>query len=153
MNIVGFILFIIIAILSVKISDLLKEYGLDNYSNCNIAKGYVILTGNFYGERWIVEFNDETGRTVLGMDDITLANSFSHKYEKPKRHSEELVYYYPKTDNGKFKINGKQIEYYIHFCNDDLYELRRHIDKRNCIIGRSMGIVFIVCAVLILLFG
>ncbi len=41
----------------------------------------------------------------------------------------------------------------IHFCNENLFELQRHVANRTCIIGNVIGIFLIFCALLILIFG
>lgn len=151
MNIVGCIIFIIAGIIAVEFPKVSKSQGLKDYSKCRVAEGIVIGTLDFYGERWAVYFTDEKGREVLGMDDVIAESSFSHKYKRPVSKTEEKVYYYPMKDNGSITLNGKKAEYYIHFCNDDLYELQKHVVKRSCIIGKVVGCILVVCAILILI--
>lgn len=153
MNIVGCVLFIIAGILAIIFPRIGKKQGLEDYSGCATAMGEVAGTEDFCGERWMVCFTDANGREVLGMDDVIAVSSFSHKYKRPKRRTTEAVYYYPRTENGFFKLNGRRVEYYIHFCNEDLYELQKHVTKRDCVIGILLGIAFMICAVLILIFG
>lgn len=153
MNIVGCIIFIIAAIIAVKVTKITKKQGLDDYSECSTAIGKVTHTEDFCGDRWIVYFTDDMGRNCVGMDDIIAASSFSDKYKRPAVGSEEKIYYYPRTDNSLYKINNDGVEYYIHFCNEDLHELQRHVTKRTCIIGNVIGIIFMFCALLILIFG
>lgn len=65
----------------------------------------------------------------------------------------EKVYYYPRTDNSIYRINQDSVDYYIHFCNEDLYELQRHVANRTDIMGKIIGSCLIFAALLILIFG
>ena len=118
----------------------------------------VINTGNIVtedccGDRWIVYFTDDSGRKQVGMDDIIAASSFSNKYKGPTSGTDEKVYYYPRTDNSIYRINQDSVDYYIHFCNEDLYELQRHVANRTDIMGKIIGSCLIFAALLILIFG
>ena len=56
----------------------------------------------------------------------------------------------------KFTISLKgslSVDYYIHFCNEDLYELQRHVANRTDIMGKIIGSCLIFAALLILIFG
>lgn len=152
MNVVGCIIFIIAGIIAIKVSGVTMKQGLDDYSKCNTAIGKVTHTEDFCGDRWIVYFSDDTGKNLVGMDDIIAVSSFFDKYKRPISGTEEQVYYYPKTNNSLYQINNDKVEYYIHFCNEDLYELQRHVAKRTSIIGNVIGIILVFCAFLILIF-
>lgn len=104
-------------------------------------------------DRWIVYFTDDSGRKQVGMDDIIAASSFSNKYKGPTSGTDEKVYYYPRTDNSIYRINQDSVDYYIHFCNEDLYELQRHVANRTDIMGKIIGSCLIFAALLILIFG
>lgn len=153
MNILGCILFTFAGILVIKLRGTLKKEEKKDYAGCNTAIGTVSHTHDFYGDRWLVYFTDATGREVMGLDDVIADSSFSHKYRRPEFGLEEKIYYYPNPERGTYKINGHEVGYYIHFCNDDLYELHRHVVKRNNVMGWIFGIGLLICALLILLFG
>lgn len=153
MNIVGCILFIIAGIIAIKISGVTKRQGLNDYSKCNTAIGKVTHTEDLCGDRWIVYFTDDMGRNLVGMDDIIAASSFSDKYKRPVSGAEEQVYYYPRTDSSIYQINHDSVDYYIHFCNEDLYELQRHVANRTDIFGKIIGCILIFAALLILILG
>lgn len=153
MNIVGCILFVISGIIAIKVSGVTKKQGLSDYSKCNTAIGKVTHTEDCCGDRWIVYFTDDSGRKQVGMDDIIAASSFSNKYKRPTSGTDEQVYYYPRTDNGIYRINQDSVDYYIHFCNEDLYELQRHVANRTDIMGKIIGSCLIFAALLILIFG
>lgn len=76
MNIVGCILFVIAGIIVIKVSGVTKKQGLSDYSKCNTAIGKVTHTEDCCGDRWIVYFTDDSGRKLVGMDDIIAASSF-----------------------------------------------------------------------------
>lgn len=153
MNILGCILFTFAGILAIKFPGFAKETDTRNYSNCCTAMGRVSHVHDFGGDRWLVYFMDAMGKEVMGLDDIIAASSFSKKYKSPTFGSDERIYYYPISENVSYSINGEKILYYIHFCNEDLYERKRHEEKRSSVIGLLLGIVFIICALLILIFG
>ena len=111
MNIVGCILFVIAGIIVIKVSGVTKKQGLSDYSKCNTAIGKVTHTEDCCGDRWIVYFTDDSGRKLVGMDDIIAASSFSNKYKRPISGTDERVYYYPRTDNGIYRINQDSVEF------------------------------------------
>ena len=48
---------------------------------------------DFIGDRWIVGFPDETGKEVLGMDDMISSDTFfPNKYHIPKFGTKEKLY-------------------------------------------------------------
>lgn len=153
MNILGCMMFAFAGILVIKLRGKLETQEKKDYAGCETAIGKVSHTHDFYGDRWLVYFTDATGREVMGLDDVIADSSFSHKYRRPVFGSEEQIYYYPSPERGVYRINGRVVEYSIHFCNDDLYELHRHVVKRNHVIGGLFGIGLLICAFLILLFG
>lgn len=153
MNIVGCILFVIAGIIAIKVSEIIKRQGLSDYSKCNTAIGKVTHTEDCRGDRWIVYFTDDSGRKQVGMDDIIAASSFSNKYKRPISGTDEQIYYYPRISNRIYRINQDSVDYYIHFCNEDLYELQRHVANRTYIIGKIIGSSLIFAALLILIFG
>lgn len=153
MNIIGCVMFFFAGILAIKFSRFFNEEGLNDYSNCPRAFGSVSHTHDFGGERWLVYFRDADGIERMGLDDLMAESSFSHKYKQPVFGSEEYVYYYPIPERHSYSINGEKIMYYIHFCNDDLYELQRHVVKKRIVAGHIFGVVLWICAFLILMFG
>lgn len=126
---------------------------VSEFTKCNTAIGTVTHTKDCCGDRCIVYFTDDSGRKQVGMYDIIAASSFSNKYKRPASGTDEQVYYYPRTDNSIYRINQDSVDYYIHFCNEDLYELQRHVANRTDIMGKIIGSCLIFAALLILIFG
>lgn len=151
MNIVGFIIFNILGIIVIVMYPKILTYGqIEDYSEYPVAIATVIGTSDFCGYRWIVEFTDETGREVLGMDDMLAYNTFSpEKYHLPKRRTKEKVFFWKDDSNSYYAINGKRVEYNIHFCNEDLYNLNRIQHKRSLFFSKLFGIFCIICGFLI----
>lgn len=149
MNIVGAIIFIGIGIIIItKVYKLLKYDEDTDYTKYPVAIGTVL--GTEFDERWIVSFIDKTGEEVLGMDDFLACSTFfKDKYSLPKRRTKEKVYYWKYEENSQYSINHKEIKYYIHFCNEDMYELAKKQNKRELIIFVFIGLAFIVSGVII----
>lgn len=157
MNIFGCIIFLIIGtsvmIMGLKCQRVKKEYEEKEYSKYPVAVGTIYHMENFIGDRWIVGFIDETGKEVLGMDDMISSNTFcSNKYHIPKFGTEEKIYYWKYDKKSKFSVNGQNIEYYIHFCNEDFYDFQRKLKKDACFWIIGIGLFLTICGILIGLF-
>lgn len=81
MHILGCIIFLIIGISIIIIATKIfkcekKEYEKMDYSQYPVATGTVYHMHDFSGDRWIVGFPDETGKEVLGMDDMISSDTF-----------------------------------------------------------------------------
>lgn len=151
MNILGAIIFIIIGtIVIVKVPKILMYKKETDYSKYPVEIGTVNHMEDFGGDRWIVSFTDETGKKVLGMDDIISYSIFlPDKYNIPKFGTKEKIYFWKYDCKSNYSINGQRVEYYTHFCNEDLYNLQRIKGKRHSILAVLLGLVFITCGVLI----
>lgn len=151
MNIVGFIIFIVLGtIVIVKVPKVLVYKKETDYSEYPVAIGTVNHTQDFCGDRWIVCFMDETGREVLGMDDIISYGTFSpEKYHIPKFGTKEKIFFWKDDSRSYYAINGKRVEYNIHFCNEDLYNLQRIKGKRSAFFAVLFGLFLITCGFLI----
>ena len=156
MNIVGCIIFFIAGIIAVKLTKWAFAREPKDYSLCDTAVGEVCGTEDFCGERWIVSFLDKNGNEVLGMDDyIVIYTSFwdRHDYKSPIRRSEEQIYYYPCTENSRYIIGNKEVKYYIHFRNEEYYELAKHKRQIYPRYGAVVGGLFMIAGLLILVSG
>ncbi|MEI3530404.1 MAG: hypothetical protein V8Q75_04960 [Bacilli bacterium] len=159
MNLLGCIIFLIIGTsIMIMGSKMLKrekkEYEEKEYSKYPVAIGTVYHMEDFIGDRWIVVFIDETGKEVLGMDDMISSNTFfPNKYHIPKVGTKEKIYYWKYDEKSNFSVNNQNIEYYIHFCNEDLYDLQKKLKRDACFCAIGLGIFLIICGILIGLFG
>lgn len=155
MNILGCIIFIIIGIIIILFVPKALKYTDKDYSKYPITTGKVFHQHNFIGNRWIVSFLNEDGKEVLGMDNIISSyNTFNpEKYTMPKFGTEEKIYFWKYDNESQFGINNQKIEYYIHFCNENLYSLQITKCKRHSIIAIILGLLFIIFGILIWLFA
>lgn len=152
MNILG-IIFLIIGISEIVIVPKMLKGETKEYSKYPVATGTVCHMEDFIGDRWIVSFIDETGREVLGMDDMILTNTFfSNKYHIPKVGTKEKVYYWKYDGESNFSVNNQNIEYYIHFCNEDLYDLQKKSKRDARFSSIGLGTFLIICGILICAF-
>lgn len=153
MNLFGSIIFIILGVVIIIYIPQMLVYKGKNYPKFNKTIGKVEHMQDFCGNRWIVSFKDENGNEVLGMDDIISSyGTFSpNKYNLPKLGKEEYIYYWKYKEKSQYSINHQKVEYYIHFCNENLYELQKIKGKRNSSLAIILGLFFIVCGVLIIL--
>lgn len=118
-----------------------------NYTQYPIRKAEVIGTGDYYGERWRVRFEDENGAMVIGVDDILASGTFHpEKYTLPKRGTVEDIYYWKLKEPYTHFINDKPVAYRFHFCNEAYYDLHWQQIKRD-------GKVFAVVAVCLFVIG
>lgn len=146
------IIFIAVGIILFKVTKNLYHEKND-YLNYPTTTGTVLHTHDFAGQRWLVEFYDEQGRLVLGMDDVLAGSTFHpEKYHIPKSDTEEQFYYW-ELDRTKrsYSINGRLVEYYIHFCDEGLYELSKKKLKRSAMEGRLIGSAFIVAGLVMII--
>lgn len=151
MNIVGAIIFWVAGFISIMLTRVLKEENKD-YSSYPVAVGTVLGTENFCGQRWVVRFTDLSGEEVLGMDDVIGYSTFHpENYHLPKRKLQEKVYYYVRDDKSIYTINDKSVDYYIHFCDETLYELTKVKRKKSRISCITLGIVFVILGIVVLL--
>ena len=159
MNILGCIIFLIIGssiiIIATKIfKSEKKAYEEKDYSKYPVVIGTVYHMEDFIGNRWIIGFLDETGKEVLGMDDMISSNTFfPNKYHIPKVGTKEKVYYWKYNENSNFSVNNQKVEYYIHFCNEELYDLQKKLKRDAYFFIIGLGIFLIICGILIGLFG
>lgn len=101
-----------------------------DYSKYPVATGIVYHMEDFIGDRWTVGFLDETGKEVLGMDDMISSNTFfPNKYHIPKIGLKEKIYYWKYDKKSNFSVNNQKNEYYIHFCNEELYDLQKKLKE------------------------
>lgn len=124
-----------------------------DYSKDSTVLATVLSTHDFSGQRWIVSFTDENGNEVLGMDDCIAGSTFHpENYHIPVKNSEEQVYYW-KLDRTKrnYSINGQPIEYFIHFCDETLYDLSKEKKKRSVSGIRIFAILFIIAGLVMFL--
>lgn len=158
MSILGCIIFLIIGISIIIIATKIfkcekKEYEKMDYLQYPVATGTVYHMHDFIGNRWIVGFLDETGKEVLGMDDMISSNTFfPNKYHIPKFRTKEKVYYWKCNEKSNFSVNNQKVEYYIHFCNEKLYDLQKNHKKYTFLCAIGIGLFLIICGILIGLF-
>ena len=150
MNVFGGIIFIIIGIYTIIRIPKVLLYKENDYTKFNETTGTVIGTEDFMGNRWIVEFIDENGEKVLGMDDvITYSTFFPKTFNIPEKGQEERIHYWKPDTNLKYSINNKPIKYYIHFYNEDLYKLKKVKGRNHSILAVAIGIIIILCGILV----
>ncbi|MEE0634896.1 MAG: hypothetical protein UCL21_03695 [Bacilli bacterium] len=159
MHILGGIIFLIIGIgiiimATKKFKCEKKEYEEMDYSQYPVATGTVYHMHDFIGDRWIVGFPDETGKEVLGMDDMISSDTFfPNKYHIPKFGTKEKIYYWKYNGKSSFSITSQKVEYYIHFCNEKLYDLQKKHKKDAYLGAIGIGAFLIICGILIALLG
>ncbi len=152
MNILGCIISLIgisIIIIAIKMyKSETKKYEEKDYSKYPVTTGTVYHMEDFIGRRWIVGFLDETGKEVLGMDDMMSSSTFfPNKYHIPKFGTKEKVYYWKYNEKSSFSVNKQRVEYYIHFCNEKLYDLHKKVRKRSLFFTIGLGIFLIICGI------
>lgn len=158
MHILGCIIFLIIGISIIIIATKTfkrekKEYEEMDYSQYPVATGTVYHMHDFSGDRWIVGFPDETGKEVLGMDDMISSDTFfPNKYHIPKFRTKEKIYYWKYNEKSSYGINNQKVEYYIHFCDEKLYDLQKKHKKYTFLGAIGIGLFLIICGILIGLF-
>lgn len=158
MHILGCIIFLIIGISIIIIATKIfkfekKEYEKMDYSQYPVATGTVYHMHDFSGDRWIVGFPDETGKEVLGMDDMISSDTFfPNKYHIPKFRTKEKIYYWKYNEKSSYGINNQKVEYYIHFCDEKLYDLQKKHKKYTFLGAIGIGLFLIICGILIGLF-
>ena len=155
MNILGCIIFLIIGIFIILFVPKLLKYKNEDYSEYPVATGEICHQQDFIGNRWIVSFSDESGKEVLGMDNIISSyNTFSpEKYTIPKIGTKEKNYNWKNDHASQFSINNQKVEYYIHFCNEKLYSLQISKGKSHSSFAIIIGLTFIILGIFIGLFG
>lgn len=161
MNIVGAIFFWAWGILFAFVFPKAFKKDAIDYSQYDIALGTVL--GTFLemndlteqgSKRWIVAFTDAQGKPVLGIDKELYASTFKpEKYHLPKRKTQEKVYYWKRNDSSIYRINGQEVEYYIHFCDETLYRLLNEQDRRGEKVCVFLGVIFGLLGMLIFVFG
>lgn len=154
MNILGGIIFLILGIAIIIFAPKVLKYKKNDYSKYKVTTGTVYHMHNFFGNRWIVGFIDENGKEVLGMDDVISYDTFSsNRYSIPKFGTKEKVYYWKYDNKSQFSIDDKKVEYYIHFCNENLYDLQKTKKKNHSTLAVIFGIVLAVIGIVIFFFG
>lgn len=151
MNIVGALIFWFAGFLSFMMAKAMKSENKD-YSDLPVAEGKVLGMEDFCGDRWLVQFKNELGEEVIGMDDIASGSTFHpERYHLPCKKMQVKVYYYAREDKSRFGVNNKPVTHYIHFCDETFYDLTKK-GKRNagkiCVVA---GIIFIFFGAIILL--
>lgn len=142
--------FIIIGTITIIYTPKLIMYKKKDYSKFPVTTATIGHMHDFTGDRWIVHFKNEKGIEVLGMDDvISYSTFFPDKYHIPKFGQQEEVYYWEYEGKSNYRISKQRVEYYIHFCNEDLYELQKIKGKNHSIIAVIIGLAFIICGILI----
>ena len=122
-----------------------------NYKQYPVAEGIVIGTYDFIGTRWMVRFKDETGREVIGADDMYAESTFHpQKHAIPKRGDTERIYYWENSDPSSHRINGTPIQYMFHFCKEDFYSLKNERDKWRKILLWGIVLFMYIVGILIL---
>lgn len=154
MNIVGAIIFFAWGVLfGVVVRKAYKKDDKD-YSQYDTAVGTVIRTLDFCGERWIVDFKNAQGKQVLGMDNRLCASTFStEKYHLPKRNTQEKVYYWKCNSSSRYRFSGREVDYYIHFCDETLYQLLDEKNRRREKVFALLGVIFALMGIMIFAFG
>lgn len=123
-----------------------------HYEQCPTAEATVIGTHKFYGSRWMVRFEDETGEEVIGADDVRAESAFfPKKHFIPKRGNVEQVYYWKDNSPGKRCINDVPVRYTFHFCNEDFYILHTKRGKRRRVLYWIAGLAMFMIGIVILL--
>ncbi len=143
-------IFLLLGVLFLKLS--LSKKKRINYRDCKTAEAIVCHTEDFFGDRWTVEFVDENGLPQMAMDDTLAGSTFSSdKYLIPKTKQPLAVYYWERNDmdRGKFSVNGQEVRYYFHFCDERYYELAQKREKHSKITLFCVGIVFVTVAILL----
>lgn len=155
MNVIGAIILCVTGIaIIIGVRKVVLNHKTIDYSKYPSTTGTVGHKHNFKGDRWIVSFHDQNGNEVLGMDDIFYSGTFfANKYNLPKHGTQEKIYFWKYDNKFKYSINNKKIEYYIHFCNESFYDLKKKRNKMYSIINIAMGIFFIICGILIFFKG
>ena len=130
-----------------------QERKRHSYAYLPIARATVLKTVDFGGDRWLVRFTTRYGREVLGMDDKRCVNVFHpEKHSLPKRDTLERVYYWKYTGKSKYRLNGKKVNYYIHFCNESFYEIRNRRENALIWVLGVLGVILLVFGYIILLY-
>lgn len=125
-----------------------------DYRQYPTVEGTVIGIHEFCGSRWMVRFQDETGRDVIGADDMRAESTFQpQKHSLPRRGDTEHIYYWQESRAGSYRINGTPILYRFHFCNEDFYSLRKERHKRWINGFRIAGVSLFFVGILVLFFG
>lgn len=145
------IIFIAVGILTFRLTKNLY-HEQTYYMKYPKTLGTVLHTHDFTGHRWIVKFYNEQGREVLGMDDVLAAETFHpEKYHIPKANTEQQIYYWElNRQKHHYSINYIPIEYYIHFCDEGLYELAHKQLKKSAMGVCLIGIGFIVAGIIMM---
>jgi hypothetical protein len=153
-NIVGFLFigswaaffFIMSYIIVHKHKSVIKNYSAYPKIEADIVKAI--------DNRWVVEFKDESGETVLGMEDEILCSYFRKNIKRVRRHTKEWVYYWPYDRKGAhYRINGKEMKYSIHFCNPEYAEQRKKRRRFEANCYKVVGAILTILAFAILFFG
>lgn len=151
MNIFGTLIFFVIGGILIWRPKASKT----DYSRYPVTVGEVKIPFDACGDRWLVDFIDEEGMEVVGMDDIAYEGGTFHpeRYHLPKRKTMECIYYWKmgKTEQGHYFINGKPITHYIHFCDETLYELNRKKERLSIIGTRVLGSCIIFAGLIVFL--
>ncbi len=108
--------------------------------------------------RWFVRFVNAEGEECLGMDD-RFAESVFHirRHHIPQPGMVERVYYWPFEErfdrHVSYCIDGLCAHYWVHFCDESLYEVSHNKQKWRLRGYLLLAAAFLVAGVLTLLYG
>lgn len=125
-----------------------------NYSYMQISNGRVLGFYNIDGYRLVVKVVDRSGKELLGIDDRIYWGLFRPKHcDKIKKNSVERVYYWKNNSGVKYKLRGKTINYYTHFCNESFYSFINKRERVKVIILGVLGSLSLIGGYILLIVG
>lgn len=126
-----------------KISKQVKDY-----SAYPKTTGEILYSDSFGKSDWrqVVEFQTPDGRSVLGMHDIRNTQGL------PQKHTRQEICYWPMPSNLSYRISGRKLEYYIHYCDDRFYASYNENAKKWPYLLPVIGSALIALGVYIVLF-
>lgn len=125
-----------------------------NYSYRQIANGRVLGFYNINGYRLVVKVVDRYGKELLCVDDRIYWGIFRPKHcDKIKKNSVERVYYWKNNSGVQYKLNGKPINYYTHFCNESFYSFINKRERVKVIIFGVFGSLSLIGGYILLIVG
>lgn len=149
----GALILFAFGVLLLRLSKGMHGWGEPDYSRYPVTVGTVLGTHSCSTVRWLVRFTDETGREVLGMDDIPAGSSLHpERYHIPKSSTEERIFYWKcNREKQRYSLNGVPVEYHIHFCDESLYGLSKEEIRKSSFRIRILGIGILTAGGLVLL--
>ena len=111
-NLLGFFIIGAWAVLILMVSRIISGKYKSTVKNYSIYPKIEAEVAYSTDNRWVVEFEDESGEMVLGMDDEIIFSYFNNNIPRVRRHTKEWVYYWPYDRKGAhFRINGREMKY------------------------------------------